>query len=77
MEYTRGDGNVCGRHGANEGDFGFNEQRFAVACEVTLSGSGTRPLVVRVWTNLNSEAQDESFGIDNVKLHTISDGSFT
>ena len=34
-------------------------------CSVTLSGSGIKPLTVRVWTNLDGEANDESFGIDN------------
>ena len=36
-----------------------------------LSGSGTRPLTVRVWTNLDSEGNDESFGIDNVIIEKL------
>ena len=65
MQYTQGDGNVCG-HAGKHGQSGFNEERIPVACKVTLSGSGTRPLTVRVWTDLDSGASDESFGIDNV-----------
>ena len=70
MQYTRGDGNVCGGKGP-KGNNGFNEERFPVACKVTLSGSGTRPLMVRVWSNLDSDAKDESFGIDNVIVQKI------
>ena len=38
-------------------------------CSTTLSGSGIKPLTVRVWTNLNArDAKDESFGIANVVI---------
>ena len=45
-----------------------SEEKFRVTgCEVSLSGSTDfLPLTVRVWTNLDGEANDESFGIDNV-----------
>ena len=33
-------------------------------CTGALSSAG--PLTVRVWTTLNQDANDESFGIDNV-----------
>ena len=42
-----------------------------MACKVLLSGSDTMPLTVRVWTNLDSGANDESFGIDNVIIQKI------
>ena len=57
---------VCGQTGFK------SEQRFPVACKVTLSGSGNRPLTVRVWTTLNQGANDESFGIDNVVIQKLS-----
>ena len=46
----------------------FKEERFRVTgCFVTLSGSDVKfPLTVRVWTNLDGDASDESFAIDNV-----------
>ena len=46
----------------------FKEEKFRVTgCYITLSASdtGVNPLTVRVWTNLDGEANDESFGIDN------------
>ena len=36
-------------------------------CSVTLSGSGIKPLTVRVWTNLDS-TKDKSFGISNFAI---------
>ena len=50
----------------------FKEERFRVTgCYVTLPktlGDDNAPLTVRVWTNLDQEADDESFGIDNVVI---------
>ena len=47
----------------------FKEEKFRVTgCYITLSASDDTdvvPLTVRVWTNLDGEANDESFGIDN------------
>ena len=74
MSYAKGDGNVCGSHGSKKGDVAYNELRVAVACKVTLSGSGTRPLTVRAWTDLDSGVKDESFGIDNVVIQKIRSG---
>ena len=47
---------------------GWHELVVPVSCEVTLVGSGDRPLAVRVWADLNGAANDESFGIDNVVI---------
>ena len=57
-----------------QGTFGpWNEAVFPVTgCSVKLTGSGNKPLTVRVWTNLDSEdAKDESFGISNVVIHNV------
>ena len=44
----------------------FKEERFPVTgCYITLP-EGSTALTVRVWTSLDSAANDESFGIDNV-----------
>ena len=52
-----------------------NEMRLRVTgCTATLSGDGERPLVVRVWTNLDTGAHEESFGIDNVVVKKIYPG---
>ena len=50
------------------GNAWWNDQKFRVTgCEVTLSGSTELlPLTVRVWTNLDGDPNDESFGIGNV-----------
>ena len=54
-----------------------SEERFPVSCQVTLSGTGNRPLAVRVWTTLNQGANDESFAIDNVVIRKLkTPGSF-
>ena len=57
---------VCGGH--------FKEQSFPVTgCNATLTATSgdTIPLTVRVWTDLDQAANDESFGIDNVVVKTI------
>ena len=67
---TKGE-NVCGSDGFR------SEERFPVSCKVTLSGSGNRPLAVRVWTTLNQDANDESFAIDDVVIRKLkTPGSF-
>jgi len=45
---------------------GWNEQKIKVTCTGEASSKGE--FTVRVTTKLNSAANDESFGIDNVKL---------
>ena len=60
----------CGGH--------FKEQTFRVTgCYVTLRSilDETPPLTVRVWTNLDQAADDESFAIDNVVVTKIEEGS--
>ena len=48
----------------------FKEESFRVTgCTIALASSETSPtvpLTVRVWTSLDGDASDESFGIDNV-----------
>ena len=55
----------------------WNEAAVSVAgCSITLSGSGYKPLTVRVWTNLDRmDAKEESFGIDNVVIQSVQSGS--
>ena len=60
----------CGEQGIFDP---WNEYAFPVTgCSVTLSGSGNKPLTVRVYTNLDAEdAKDESFGITNVVIRNV------
>ena len=47
--------------------FSKEETFRVIGCYVTLSGPQVKsPLTVRVWTNLDEDVADESFGIDNV-----------
>ena len=57
-----------GKIGTQEcGLYVHKEERFRVSdCYVTLRPG--EPLTVRVWTNLNGKANDESFAIDNVVI---------
>ena len=54
----------------------FKEETFRVTgCFVTLPASEEKvPMTVRVWTNLDGDADDESFGIDNVVVRAIQTG---
>ena len=55
----------------------FKEEAYQVTgCEVALSGSGNRPLTVRVWTNLDEDADYESFGIGDVVIQRIHESKF-
>ena len=58
---TAGEGTqVCGQNQPK------NEKVYPVTgCVSKFSGSGTKLLTVRVWTDLDEPAEDESFGIDN------------
>ena len=60
--------NLRGTVGTQQcGGFSKEEIFRVVACYATLSGSEVNsPLTVRVWTNLDEDAADKSFGIDNV-----------
>ena len=62
---------IAGTSGTQQCGGFFKEERFRVTgCDITLSGSeeANIPLTVRVWTNLDGGADDESFGIDNVVI---------
>ena len=51
----------------------YKEERFRVMdCYVTLEVN--MPLTVRVWTNLDTDARDESFAIDNVEILMFAKG---
>ena len=54
---------VCGSGNGN-----WNEERVTVKCQ---GASVNGKMAVRVWTSLNSAANDESFGIDNVVVQKI------
>ena len=64
--------NLIGTTGTQGCGGAFKEQVFRVlGCHVTLPPVAARravPLTVRVWTNLDEDAADESFGIDNVVI---------
>ena len=68
--------NILGTVGTQQCGGVFKEERFRVSgCFVTLPAvvtlSGARletPLTVRVWTSLDGDPTDESFGIDNVVI---------
>ena len=69
-------GNICwfktrvtGTDGTQSCGGRFKEEVFRVtSCYVNLTTTSEAivPLKVRVWTNLDGDADDESFGIDNV-----------
>ena len=68
-----------GTQECGQGAFGpWNEAAIPVTkCSITLKGSGTVPLRVRVWTNLDSsDAKQESFGITNVVIHNEPAGNY-
>ena len=67
---------AVGTSGTQECGGFFKEETFRVTgCEVTLSGSTeTIPLEVHVWTSLDGDPGDESFGIDNVRIKKIANG---
>ena len=66
--------NIIGTEGTRLCGGFFKEEVFRVTdCLVTLpAGSeATVPLTVYVWTNLDGDAADESFGIDNVIVEKV------
>ena len=66
---TAGQGKqVCGK-----GHNGWNEDSMKITCTGTAAKDGK--FTVRVYTTLNSNAQDESFGIDNVVMKKVGDDS--
>ena len=56
----------------------FKEESFRVTgCTIALAASETNttvPLTVRVWTNLDDPARDESFGIRKVAVTKLLQG---
>jgi hypothetical protein len=65
--------NIVGTSGTQECGGFYKEERFPVTgCSVTLGVN--EPLMVRVWTSLDSDAGDESFGIGNVVIQLLSEG---
>ena len=61
--------NLLGTDGTQLCGGRFKEEVFRVrGCYITLSAASQTmvPLTVRVWSNLDGNADDESFGIDNV-----------
>ena len=65
--------NLIGSAGTQGCGTGSKEQVFRVlGCHITLAPTAEAhqavPLTVRVWTNLDEDATDESFGIDNVVI---------
>ena len=69
--------NILGTVGTQQCGGVFKEERFrASGCFVTLSGVGLQiPLTVRVWTSLDGDPTDESFGIDNVVIEKMEKGN--
>ena len=70
LRYSAGK-SQCGHFGT------LQEERFPVSCVAKLSGSGLRPLTVRVWTTLDQGTSDESFGIDNVVIQQLHSTAIT
>ena len=72
-------GNICwivttvGTSGTQECGGSDKEERFRVrGCYVALEAN--TPLTVRVWTNLNGDASEESFAINNVAVRPLGKG---
>ena len=69
--------NVRGTDGTQLCGGVYKEEIFRVTgCHARLSASGKEkiPLTVRVWTSLDGDADDESFGIDNVVITKLKTG---
>ena len=65
---------LSGTSGIQECGGFFKEERFQVSGRyVTLEENV--PMTVRVWTNLDSDALDESFAIDNVVIQLLGKGN--
>ena len=61
---------LIGTSGIQECGGFYKEERFEVThCFATLEAN--MPLTVRVWTSLDADALDESFGIDNVVIQLL------
>ena len=69
--------NILGTIGTQQCGGGYKEEYFRVTdCFVTLLGLQVKmPLQVRVWTSLDADPKDESFGIDNVVIERVKKGN--
>ena len=65
----------CGDNYFNPSNPYFEKDFFVSGCSISLCGSGNQPLTVKVFTNLDQDAKDESFGIDNVVVQRIRPGA--
>ena len=66
--WTKSFDNGAGTQVCGSGSNNWEEERVKVQCQgIAVNGK----LTVRVWTNLNSAANDESFGIDAVVVKRI------
>ena len=64
---------MVGTIGTQECGGFYKEERFRVTgCYVALEAN--MPLTVRVWTSLDEDASDESFGIDNFVVRSLGKG---
>ena len=85
IAYISINGNICWIKMGITGSVGkqlcggfFKEEIFRfTGCRITLSAAASEtivPLAVSVWTNLDGDADDESFGIDNVVISKVEEG---
>ena len=66
--WTKSFSAVAGTQMCGSGNGNWNEERVKVRCQASTADGN---LAVRVWTSLNSAANDESFGIDNVVVQKL------
>ena len=65
----------CGRHTDDNFKKDYDDDSVPVTgCVETFSGAGINQLTVRIWTNLDQNSNDESFGIDNALLQQVCPG---
>ena len=70
--------NILGTIGTQQCGGGYKEEHFRVTgCygKVGCSSQGSISLKVRVWTSLDADPKDESFGIDNVVIERVKKGN--
>ena len=71
--------NLLGTNGKQLCGGWYKEEVFRVkGCRITLSAAPgvDVPLTVRIWTDLDSAADDESFAIDNVGIAQITEEGY-
>ena len=71
--------NLNGDNGAQLCGSSGKEQVFRVrGCSVTLPAvRENMPLTVRIWTSLDGESHDESFGVDNVIISKLEEKGYS